>query len=530
MTLDLTPEFQQAIRLIEEERANVFVTGRAGTGKSTLLRHFRETTGKNIVVLAPTGVAAVNIQGQTIHSFFKFKPDVTVERIKKVSASKARLYKKIDTVVIDEISMVRADLLDAVARFLELNGRAPGQPFGGVQMVFFGDLYQLPPVVSREERTIFEGYYESPYFFSARAYTGPVWTWVELTQVFRQTDDAFLDILNRIRNETVLPEDLARLNTRVEAEIDMNAVRDHIFLTTTNAKAREINQHQMALLPAKMQTFTASVEGDFGKEAWPTDEVLELKVGARVMMLNNDSLGRWVNGTMAQIKKIDVKNEMLTVTLPDGRDEEVTPFPWEMFRFELDAGAKYLNAVSIGQFTQIPVKPAWAITIHKSQGLTFDRAVIDLSRGTFSHGQLYVAISRLRTLDGLILTRPVKKGHILLDRRIQKFITGCQYRLSEEKNPLDQKIAQIEAAIQGGHDLEIVYLKASDEKSRRRVTPIDVGEMEYKNKPFLGMTAHCHKQDDERVFRVDRILEMREVEIQTRLTQCALTPSPRTRG
>ncbi len=509
--LTLTPEFQQALHLIEQTGENVFVTGRAGTGKSTLLRHFRETTKKNIVVLAPTGVAAVNIAGQTIHSFFKFKPDVTVERIKKLTPTKQRLYKKIDTLVIDEISMVRADLLDAVARFLELNGRAPGSPFGGVQMVFFGDLYQLPPVVSREERAIFEGFYETPYFFSARAYTGPIWTWVELTQTFRQTDNAFLDILNRVRNETVLPEDLARLNAQVRETIDMDAVRDYVFLTTTNAKAREINQQQMARLPAKTETFTAFVDGDFGEEAWPTDGSLELKVGARVMLLNNDNLGRWVNGTMAQIRKIDVQNDLLTVTLPDGNDEEVAPYAWEMFRFELDADAKRLNATSVGQFVQMPVKLAWAITIHKSQGLTFDRVVIDLSRGTFSHGQMYVALSRLRRLDGLLLTRPVKKGHILLDRRIQKFITGCQYRLSEEKNPLDRKIAQIETAIQSGRDLEIVYLKATDDKSRRRVTPIDVGEMEYQNKSFLGMTAWCHKRKDERVFRVDRILSMQEV-------------------
>jgi len=512
--IQITPDFQQAIDLIEKERANVFVTGRAGTGKSTLLRHFRETTGKNIVVLAPTGVAAVNIGGQTIHSFFKFKPDITVERVKKVSASQQRLYKKIDTVVIDEISMVRADLLDAVARFLEFNGRAPGQPFGGVQMIFFGDLYQLPPVVSREERAIFDGYYESPYFFSARAYADPTWTWVELTHVFRQTDDTFLDILNRVRNETVLPEDLTRINECVQTEINLDAVRDYVFLTTTNAKASEINQHQMALLPAKPQTFTAIVEGDFGKEAFPTDETLVLKTGARVMLLNNDAQGRWVNGTMATIKKMMAKHETLIVTLPDGVEEEVTPYAWEMFRFKLDAKAQRLDAVSIGQFIQMPVKPAWAITIHKSQGLTFDKAVIDLSRGTFSHGQLYVALSRLRTLGGLILTRPVKKGHILLDRRIQRFITGCQYRLSEEKNPLEQKIVQIEAAIRNKRDLEIVYLKASDEKSRRRVTPITVGEMEYHNKTFLGVTAYCHKQEDERVFRVDRILEMREVDVE----------------
>jgi ATP-dependent exoDNAse (exonuclease V) alpha subunit len=512
MQLDLTPEFRRALEILEKGGRNLFITGRAGTGKSTLLQQFRATTRRNVVVLAPTGVAAVNVGGETIHSFFGFRPDITPDRVKKLSSAKQALYRKIDTVVIDEVSMTRADLMDAVAKFLELNGRAPGRPFGGAQMVFFGDLYQLPPVVQNRERELFRDYYESPYFFSARSFDGLSLEWIELTKVFRQRDEEFLDILNRIRNDTVLDDDLARLNARVPDEVDLSTVEDYVFLTTTNEGARTINRHQLDRLPAKKHTFTAGVEGDFDAASFPTDYELELKEGAQVMLLNNDNLGRWVNGTIARIKKIDVHRKKLIVILPHGSQEDVEPYQWDMFHFELDQKLQRLVPRSIGQFVQMPVRLAWAITIHKSQGLTFDKAVIDLSRGTFAHGQLYVALSRLRTLAGLVLTRPVKKGHILLDRRVQKFITGYQYGLSEVTQPLEKKIEAIQAAITTRRDLEIVYLKTSDEKSHRRVTPVFVGQMEFQNKSFPALKAYCHSRREERTFRVDRILELKTIE------------------
>ncbi|MBI2090525.1 MAG: AAA family ATPase [Deltaproteobacteria bacterium] len=512
MQLDLTPEFCHALELLERGARNLFVTGRAGTGKSTLLQYFRETTRKNVVVLAPTGVAAVNVGGETIHSFFRFKPDITPDRVKKLGQTKQELFQKIDTLIVDEISMVRADLLDAVAKFLQLNRPTPRRPFGGAQMVLFGDLYQLPPVVQRKEEELFRSHYESPYFFSAKSFDSLRLEWVDLTKVFRQTDDAFLDILNRIRNGTVLDEDLARLNSRVREEIEFDSLDEFVFLTTTNDRARAINRHQLDRLSAKKQTFLASVTGTFDAASFPTDYELELKEGSQVMLLNNDNLGRWVNGTIAKIKKIDARMERLIVILPDGSEEEVKPYRWDMFHFELDKNSRRLIPVSLGQFVQFPVRLAWAITIHKSQGLTFDKVVLDLSRGTFAHGQLYVALSRLRTLAGLILTRPVKKGHILLDRRIQKFITGYQYRLSDAKVPLQDKIALIQDAIKNGRDLEIVYLKGSDEKSQRRVTPIAVSEMEFQSRLFQGLAAYCHSRRGERVFRVDRILELKTVD------------------
>jgi hypothetical protein len=304
---------------------------------------------------------------------------------------------------------------------------------------------------------------------------------------------------------------LALLNGRVREEIDVADLEHAIFLTTTNDRASAINRQQLDRLPSTCHVFTAEIAGDFEPSCFPTERELALKEGSQVMLLNNDGLGRWVNGTLAKIKKIDPERERLIVTLPDGNEEEVGPYCWDMFRFELDRESQRLVPFSVGQFTQFPVRLAWAITIHKSQGLTFDKTVLDLWRGTFAHGQLYVALSRLRTLSGLTLTCPVQKRHVLLDRRIQKFITGYQYGLSEVKRPLEKKIEWIREAIEKGQDLDIVYLKSSDEKSRRRVTPMILGEMEFQARSFLGVKAYCHSRREERVFRVDRILDLKAI-------------------
>ena len=506
--IELTDEFRDALARMETGAGNLFITGRAGTGKSTLLQQFRETTSKNVAVLAPTGVAAINVKGQTIHSFFGFKPNVTLEGIKTLKGKRQKLYQNIETLVLDEVSMVRADLFDAIARFLELNGPHPGKPFGGVSMILFGDLYQLPPVVRSSEAEIFRSHYESPYFFSARSFASLSLQWIELTRVFRQVDTEFLNLLNRIRNKTISDVELDRINLRVQPPETVRASADCIVMATTNGQAETINQDQLMRLPGKTYAFKAGICGDFGKESFPTATTLELKTDAQVMLLNNDSNGRWVNGTLAKIKKIHRKEEVLQIVLPDGSEEEVVPYTWEMFHFEIEPTSKQLTPIPIGTFTQMPMRLAWAITIHKSQGLTFDRAVIDLTHKTFAHGQLYVAVSRLRTLEGLMLTCPVRKEDIWLDYRIQKFITGFQYQKSEAHLSLSQKTALLEAAIRDQKIIEIVYLKASDEKTTRKIRPIRMGEMVFAGKKFSGLVAYCMTRQEDRTFRVDRILEM----------------------
>jgi len=507
--IEINPLFEKALRLMEESEKNIFITGRAGTGKSTLLDYFRSITGKEIVVLAPTGVAAVNISGQTIHSFFGFRPDVTVEKVKKEAKRRASpVYKNIDAIVIDEISMVRADLLDCVDAFLRINGKAPGFPFGGTQMIFIGDLYQIPPVVTGHDRKIFKEHYESEYFFDARVFGEIEIEYLELEKIYRQTDETFIELLNKIRNKTACDEDIESINRRVIGSED-ELPEDVIYLTTTNAMAEERNETELARLPGKPHIFKAEVSGEVDEKYFPADKVLRIKKEAQVMLLNNDPGGRWINGTIGTVGKI--KDDYLEVRLQDGGVEEVTPFKWQIGRFFWNEETRSVESEIIGSFKQYPVKLAWSITIHKSQGKTFDNIAIDLGRGAFASGQLYVALSRSRSLQGIFLKRKVKKSDIWTDWRVTKFITRCQYDFSEKKMPLDAKVRFIEKAIENKSLLEITYLKAKDEKTQRVVRPESVGEMEYMGKNFTGMEAYCLKRKGHRNFRVDRILKITEV-------------------
>jgi ATP-dependent DNA helicase PIF1 len=510
--IDFNPQFRRALELMEETNRHVFVTGRAGTGKSTLLGYFCEHTEKKAVILAPTGVAAVNVRGQTIHSFFGFKPDVTLAAIrKKYKNEKKNLYKKLETIVIDEISMVRADLMDCVEKFLRLNGPDEKQPFGGVQMIFIGDLYQLPPVVTSHERNIFRERYATPYFFSAKVFESLDMEFVELEKIYRQKDDEFIRLLNAIRNRTVTDDDLTLINRRFDPQFDTPPDDFYICLTSTNEQANRINDEQLAKLPGRTYSVTGLIEGDFGAEYLPTPIELKLKKGAQIMLLNNDSSGRWINGTvgrMAGIKKDEEEQDVIIARLDNGSKVEITPYTWEIFRFFLKNGE--LSAETVGSFTQYPLRLAFAVTIHKSQGKTFDKVIIDVGRGTFAHGQMYVALSRCTTMEGVVLRTPLKKSHILMDWQVVKFLTGRQYDLAERQLPRQEKIGLIEDAIRKKKNLEIVYLKAKDEKSCRAIRPLAVGEMEYNGHPFVGLTAFCLMRREKRVFSVDRILEIKE--------------------
>lgn len=508
--VEINAQFAEALKLMEEGGRPLFVTGRAGTGKSTLLEYFRATTKRKVVVLAPTGVAAVNVSGQTIHSFFKFRPDITIEKAsaaakRAVKAGHSGVYRKMETLIIDEISMVRADLFDSADAFLRIARGKKGEPFGGVHVVMIGDLYQLPPVVTSNEAGIFSAHYASPYFFDSRACRAMDLKIVELEKIYRQRDDRFIALLNSIRNNTAGEAEIEALNARLDPGFEP-ADGSHIHLTSLNREADAINARRLGALPGKEKRFVADVSGTFDEKSCPADRCVILKPGAQVMLLSNDSLGRWVNGTIGTVKSACA--DSAEVKLFDGSVENVVPYTWQMFRFGLDKAGKSIVSEAVGKFTQIPLALAWAVTIHKAQGKTFERAVIDIGRA-FACGQTYVALSRARSLEGIVLKARLKKGHVRVDPRVVKFITSHHYAISERKMPLSDKTRLIEDAIANGKFLEITYLKASDVKSHRVIEPLEVGEMEYAGRAFPGLRGICQTRNEERVFRVDRILKMK---------------------
>ncbi|HDZ62276.1 MAG TPA: AAA family ATPase [Nitrospirae bacterium] len=524
--IELNPEFLQALRIIEETDRHIFITGRAGTGKSTLLQYFRDNTCKNVAVLASTGVAAVNIQGQTIHSFFKFRPNITPDRAKRTRVGNKEVYKNLEAVVIDEISMVRADLLDCMDVFLRRFGKKNKRPFGGIQMIFIGDLYQLPPVVTSGEKELFREYYESPFFFDSKVFRDNFWPersliassemeFIELQKVYRQKDEEFLGLLNAIRNNTASEEDMEKINRRCYPDFKENPEDFYVYLTTTNKLADRINQEKLDNLKGKQYQYEGLLKGGFEIKALPTLPELCLKKGAQVMLLNNDSLGRWINGSVGKIvdfESVMDSPDIIRIELHDGGVVDVVPFKWEMFEFRYDRDDKRIISESTGSFAQYPIKLAWAVTIHKSQGMTFDDVIVDIGRGTFSHGQLYVALSRCTTLKGIVLKKPVGRHNILMDRRVVSFVTGYQYSRAGEKQPIGERHALVRKAINGQKNLEILYLKAKDVKSRRVVIPKYAGELEYRGRKFPGLKAFCIQSKAERVFNMERILEMKIVD------------------
>ena len=513
--IDLNEQFCHALEIMENTDRSIFITGRAGTGKSTLLSYFRQNTKKKVAVLAPTGVAALNVKGQTIHSFFKFRPNITLQLVKAVrsNSDKNSIYKNLDAIVIDEISMVRADLLDCVDKFLRLNGPRANRPFGGIQMIFVGDLYQLPPVVTGNERAIFKAFYETPYFYSSNVFASFGMEFVELEKIYRQHDEQFIDLLNAIRNKSITDEGLQLLNQRYIPEFEPSLNDFYVHLTTTNALAEQVNSRQLAKLRSKPHTFAGSIVGNFGAEYLPTAIELQVKVGAQIMMLNNDAEGRWVNGTIGKITRI-IQNkdgeDVIVAKLVGSEEVEITPYTWEIYRFSVEGGQ--LQSEVVGVFTQYPLMLAWAVTIHKSQGKTFDKVIIDIGRGTFAHGQMYVGLSRCTTLGGIILKKPILKNHIWTDYKVVDFLTKYQYRRAEQSCSTVDKIEIIKNAIKNKAALRIVYLKPNDEKTKRVIRPETVGEMEYNNKKYLGVRAFCLKRNEERTFRVDRILEIEETQ------------------
>lgn len=405
---------------IETTREHIFVTGRAGTGKSTLLNHISWNTSKQIVICAPTGVAALNVGGQTIHSLFRLPIGVIADHEIEQSRELIKLLNTIETLVIDEVSMVNADLLDAIDRSLRQARHKPFESFGGVQIVLFGDPYQLAPVPGdADERAYFADQYRSMWFFDAKVWEAADLTIYELTTIHRQHEEEFKFMLNAVRHGSVTAEIAARLNDTGARPAPTDGA---ITLATTNATVNRINATELARLPGRVLTAKAEVTGEFGGRAYPADESLELKVGAQVMFLRNDTGGdggqRWVNGSVGTVTKIA---STVFVEL-DGIEYEVEPVVWEKYKYSYSAVTRELKKDIVAEFTQFPLRLAWAVTIHKSQGKTYDRALVDLGQRSFAPGQTYVALSRISSLDGLYLSRPLRPSDIIVDENVQRFM------------------------------------------------------------------------------------------------------------
>jgi hypothetical protein len=440
----INSDFKKALEIIKSGNS-IFITGNAGTGKTTLLRHAQSTVlkGKKAVTVAPTGVAAINSGGITIHRFFGFTPDMTPQEVKNQYRPKKYLKEiaKLDTLIIDEVSMVRADLMDCIEIALRRYGRQKNRPFGGVQLVLIGDLLQLPPVARNETKQVMiEAGYPSTYFFSAKCFQNQDVPCIELKQIFRQKDVEFIRVLNAIRTDIATLADLDLLNTRVVSDKDIRADSSYVTLVATNAAAATINSDRIADLKANLQSWKAKITGEISKEDYPTAEELEFKVGAQVMMLVNEysTTGaiKWVNGSLGNITAVDLKSQEPSVTVKiigSGVTEKVRVHTWEVKRPILVDEEMQFEV--IGSFSQFPFTLAWAVTIHKSQGKTFDKVIVDLSSRIFAEGQLYVALSRCTTLEGLKLTKPVLMHHVITNPVAVEYMHNKLHGVEEDAPP-----------------------------------------------------------------------------------------------
>ncbi|MCZ0933218.1 MAG: WYL domain-containing protein [Oligoflexia bacterium] len=367
-------------------------------------------------------------------------------------------------------------------------------------------------MVTSTEKQIFSSQYKTPFFFSSKALENFKIEIIELKKVYRQKDEEFISLLNRIRNNSVSEEDLKILNSRHRPSFKPKKNEFYIHLTAINKTADSINEEHIKALKGKAHQSSALIEGNFGKEYFPTHPELKFKIGSQVMLINNDSKRRWVNGSIGVITGFNTAEEYMTVQLyPENKEVFVPLYTWDIYRFFFSKEKKAIVSEVAGSFSQYPIRLAWAITIHKSQGKTFDRAVIDMSRGMFASGQAYVALSRCRSFEGLVLKNPIKKYHIKTDYRIFNFLTAHRYQKAEKDMPVKEKIKRIKEAIDNKKLLQISYLKANDEQSHRKVRPLEAGLQTYRNKQFQGMRAFCFKAGEERMFRIDRILKLERV-------------------
>lgn len=426
--MENNPELQLAWQFIENTGTHLFLTGKAGTGKTTFLRRLKEQTPKRMVILAPTGIAAINAGGVTIHSFFQlsfapFVPETTFNSSQthyRFSKEKRNIIRSMDLLVIDEISMVRADLLDAIDSALR-RYQDREKPFGGVQLLMIGDLQQLAPVVKENEWEMLKNYYETPYFFASRALRETVYMTIELKTVYRQSDTFFLSLLNKIRENQADDEVLNELNRRYQPGFRPRKEEGYIRLTTHNYQAQKVNDNELASLPGQTYSFRAEIDGTFPEYLYPADEILTIKAGAQIMFLKNDpsSEKRYYNGMIGEVAAVNDAG-MIVRGKDNGDEFQLLPEEWGNYKYVLNEETKEITEEIEGTFRQYPIRLAWAITIHKSQGLTFERAIID-ARNSFAHGQTYVALSRCKTLEGMVLESPLRREAIISDSTVDDF-------------------------------------------------------------------------------------------------------------
>ena len=450
-------EFQDALQLITHTRQSVFLTGKAGTGKSTFLKYICNHTKKKYVVLAPTGIAAINAGGVTLHSFFKLPfrpmlpddPDLSLSHGRifeffKYPKEKRKIIAEVDLIIIDEISMVRADIIDCVDRILRVYSGNMRLPFGGKQLLFVGDVFQLEPVVPSDQKEILSLFYASPFFFSARVFKDINLVPIELQKVYRQTDSVFINILDRIRNNAARKQELDTLNGRYFPSFEPQNEDMYITLATRRDQVDFINEKKLAELPGEEYVSVGKIEGDFPESSLPTQLNLSIKEQAQVIFIDNDYERRWVNGTIGMVSGID-ENGNVYVLLESGVEHLVEPTSWRNYKYKYNEKEKRIEEEIVGTFEQLPIRLAWAITVHKSQGFTFSRVVVDLTGGVFAGGQTYVALSRCTSLEGLVLKSKISSRDIFIRKEIVEFS-----QIFNNQALIEKSIKESEAELQYG--------------------------------------------------------------------------------
>jgi len=519
-----------ALKYVNTTNRHVFLTGKAGTGKTTLLKQIIDNTYKNAVVAAPTGIAAINAGGVTLHSllqlpFGTFVPEniplsesselvntpQTIFRGRKMNKTKRKLLQELELLIIDEVSMLRADLLDCIDLILRSIRKRRDEPFGGVQILFIGDLLQLPPVVKESEKALLNRFYSSAYFFEALALKNAPLIKVELQKIYRQSDDQFIAILNRLRHNQQQPADYELLNQYYNPGFEQAAAEGYIHLTTHNRKADQINQERLEALDAPIKTFSAHIEGNFPENMYPTEIDLNLKEGAQVMFIKNDPSGQglFFNGKIGQVVNLD--NNEVTVRTDDGLEIEVERYTWENKRYTLNKTTNEIDEKHLGSFEQLPIKLAWAVTIHKSQGLTFEKAILDLSQ-TFAAGQLYVALSRLTALDGLVLSSKLPETPPAPEESLTEFTNSYLSASQLEEQLGDNRKQFIQDTIKSAFDFTALHKtftnhyysfnKAENRSQKQQYQPFahqlmeNTGEWVSVGNKFIAQTYGILKQED----------------------------------